>query len=88
MILGQPVKDDGQLPVRQHLHMVLGSRAVLGQDLRNGLGGEAEVLRHLMDSVFFNSQMKHLVLFLSRSPFENRRTLRRLSDGLGSGEIL
>jgi len=68
VILGQAVKDDGELPVRQHLHVVLRGRAVLGQDLRNGLGGEAEVLRHLVDSVFFNSQIKPLFLFPPPAP--------------------
>ena len=57
MILGQPVEDDGQLPVRQDLHVVLRGGAVLGQNLGDDLAvGQAEILCHLVDSVFFNSQ--------------------------------
>ena len=61
VVLGQIVEDDGQLPVVQNLHVVLGRRGVFGQDLADGLGGQAEILCHLMDSVFFNRQSKHLV---------------------------
>ena len=61
-MLCQVVEDQGQLMVRQDLHVVLGGLGVLRQDLRNGLGGKAEVLGHLVHSVFLNTQSKHLVL--------------------------
>ena len=52
VVLGQILKNEAQLPILQHLHMVLGGLGILGQDLRNILRGDAEVLRHLMHSVF------------------------------------
>ena len=56
VVLGQIVENNGQLPLLQDLHVVLGGGRVLGQDLRDGLGGQAEVLGHLMHSVFFHTQ--------------------------------
>ena len=47
--------DPDQLPILQHLHMVLRRLGVLGQDLRDLLGGHAEILRHLMHSVFVSN---------------------------------
>ena len=55
MGLGQMVEDQGEFVVRQNLHMVLGSRSVFRQDLRNGFGGQTEVLCHFMHSVFFHT---------------------------------
>ena len=52
IVLGQILKDQRQLPILQDLHMVLGRFGVLGQDLRDLLGGDSEVLRHLMHSIF------------------------------------
>ena len=52
VVLGQILKDQAQLPVLQHLHMIFGRFGVLGQDLRDLLRGHAEVLGHLMHSVF------------------------------------
>ena len=52
VVLGQILKDQAQLPVLQHLHMIFGRFGVLGQDLRDLLCGHAEVLGHLMHSVF------------------------------------
>ena len=52
IVLGQILKDEAQLPVLQHLHMILGCFGVLGQDLRDLLGGNSEILGHLMHSVF------------------------------------
>ena len=56
VVLREIIKNHGKLMVRQNLHVVLGSGRVLGQDLRDGLGGQAEVLGHLMHSVFFHTQ--------------------------------
>ena len=53
MMLGQIIKNEGQLLIAQNLHVVLGRRGVTGQDLRDLLGGKAEILCHLMHSVFF-----------------------------------
>ena len=61
VLLGEILKNQGELRVVKHLHVVLGGLGVLGQNLRDGLGGKAEVLGHLMHSVFFNTQSKHLV---------------------------
>ena len=52
VVLGQALKDQRQLPIPQNLHMVFGRLGILGQNLRDLLGGDAEVLRHLMHSVF------------------------------------
>ena len=52
VVLGQVLKDNAQLLVLKNLHMVLGSGSVLGQYLHNDLRGDAEILRHLMHSVF------------------------------------
>ena len=52
VVLGQTLKDQRQLPISQNLHMVFGRLGILGQNLRDLLGGDAEVLRHLMHSVF------------------------------------
>ena len=52
VVLGQILKDEAELPILQHLHMVLRRLGILGQDLRNVLRGNAEILRHLMHSVF------------------------------------
>ena len=52
VVLGQILENERQLPILQHLHMVLGGLGILGQDLRNVLCGDAEILRHLMHSVF------------------------------------
>ena len=51
-MLGQILKDERKLPILQHLHMVLGSLGVLGQNLRDLLGGDSEILCHLVNSVF------------------------------------
>ena len=52
VVLGQTLKDQRQLPISQNLHVVFGRLGILGQNLRDLLGGDAEVLRHLMHSVF------------------------------------
>jgi len=52
VVLGQALKDQRQLPIPQNLHMVFGRLGILGQNLRDLLGGDAEVLRYLMHSVF------------------------------------
>ena len=52
IVLGQILKDERKLPILQHLHMVLGSLGVLGQNLRDLLGGDSEILCHLVNSVF------------------------------------
>ena len=54
IVLRQALKDQGQFPVAEDLHVVLGSLSVLGQDLRDLLGGDAKILGHLMHSVFVN----------------------------------
>ena len=61
IVLGQMLEDDGQLLVLQRLHIALGGLAVLAKDIGDHLCGEAEVPRHITYSVFFNSQIKHLV---------------------------
>ena len=58
ILLGEIVKNHRKLPVCQRLHMILGRRSVFRQDLHDVLGGKAEILRHLMHSVFFHNQMK------------------------------
>ncbi len=62
VVLRQIVEDDGQIPIRQHLHMVLRRGRIFCQNFRYGLGGQAKILCHLMDPVFFNTQSKHLVM--------------------------
>ncbi len=52
VVLGQILKDEAELPILQHLHVILGRFGVLGQDLRDLLGGDPEILGHLMHSVF------------------------------------
>ena len=52
MVLRHVFKNDGQLLIAQHLHVVLGRGAVFGQDLGDRLGGDAEVLGDLMHAVF------------------------------------
>ena len=52
VVLGQILKDQRQLSVLQHLHVVFGGLRILRQNLRDLLGGQAEVLGHLMHSVF------------------------------------
>ena len=56
IVLRQVFKDQRELLICQRLHVVFGSLGVFRQDLRDGLGGKAEILRHLMDSVFLNTQ--------------------------------
>ena len=57
MLLRQTLEDKGQLLVGEDLHMVLRRMSEAGQDLRDLLGGKVEVLRHLMHSVFFHTQI-------------------------------
>ena len=52
VVLGQIVENNGQLPLLQDLHVVLGGLAVFGHDLRDVLGIQLEVLGHLVDTVF------------------------------------
>ena len=52
IVLGQILKDERQLMILQHLHVIFGSLRILGQDLRDLLGGQTKVLGHLMHSVF------------------------------------
>ena len=52
MMLRHVFKNDGQLIVPQHLHVVFRGGAVFGQDLRDLLGRGAEILGDLMHPVF------------------------------------
>ena len=52
VVLGHVFEDDAQLLILQHLHVVLRRRCVLRQDLRDHLGGDAEILCDLMHAVF------------------------------------
>ena len=52
VVLGQILEDQRQLAILQHLHMIFWGLRILGQDLRDLLGGQAEVLCHLMHPVF------------------------------------
>ena len=52
MMLRHIFKNDAQFLIAEHLHMVLGGRAVLGQDLGNLLGRCAEVLGDLVHPIF------------------------------------
>ena len=59
IVLGQMLKNDGQLMILQRLHIALGRGGVFVQNFGNHLGGETKVPRHISYSVFFQS--KHLV---------------------------
>ena len=52
VVLGHILKDDGQLLVAEHLHVVLGGRSVCGQDLGDVLGLLAKVLGYLVYTIF------------------------------------
>ena len=52
IVLRQILENQRQLMILQHLHVVFGRLRVLRQDLRDLLGGHAEVLCHLMHPVF------------------------------------
>ena len=52
VVLGQILEYQRQLAILQHLHMIFWGLRILGQDLRDLLGGQAEVLCHLMHPVF------------------------------------
>ena len=52
VLLGEAVENHRQLTGLQYLHVVFRCRGILGEDLRDGLGGQAEILGHLVHSVF------------------------------------
>ncbi len=52
VVLGHILKDDGQLLVAEHLHVVLRGRSVCGQDLGDVLGLLAKVLGYLVYTIF------------------------------------
>ena len=56
VVHGHIVKNDGQLLVGQHLHMVLGGGHILAQNIHDRSGGDIQVLCHLVDSVFLVTQ--------------------------------
>ena len=55
VVLGHVFEDDIQLRVLENLHMILRRRHVIGQDLRDHLGGGTKILRDLMNPVFQHS---------------------------------
>ncbi len=52
VVLGHILKDDGQLFVAEHLHVVLGGRSVCGEDLGDVLGLLPKVLGYLVYTIF------------------------------------
>ena len=53
-------QNDGQFIVVQHLLMGRGLRGIFGQDLRDHFGIDSEILGHLVDTIFNETQMGHL----------------------------
>ena len=53
VLLGDMFKNQGQLLVVQHLHMIFRGGSVSGQDLGDLLGGLAEILGYLMNAILF-----------------------------------
>ncbi len=52
IVLRQMLEDQRELSVVQHLHMVFGRLRILGQDLRDHLRGNPEILGHFVYPVF------------------------------------
>ena len=67
IVLGQVLEDDGKLLLIQSLHMVLGGRGVLGEDVDDLLGVAVEILGHFMDTILDIQQMSHLLLRLCQA---------------------
>ena len=68
MVLREILKDVVELVVLQHLHMIFRSGGIIRQDLRDLLRGHAEILRHLMHSVFNQSAHTRFLLLPLRPP--------------------
>ena len=68
MVLREILKDVVELVVLQHLHMIFRSGGIIRQDLRDLLRGHAEILRHLMHSVFNQSAHTCFLLLPLRPP--------------------
>ena len=68
MMLREILKDVVELVVLQHLHMIFRSGGIIRQDLRDLLRGHAEILRHLMHSVFNQSAHTCFLLLPLRPP--------------------
>ena len=81
VVLGQIVKDDGQLLLLQNLHMVLGGLGVFGQDISHVVGLHAKVLGHLVYTVFIQ-QMCHLHKARAVDACTNRKTQAHAFHGL------
>ena len=60
VVLGQVLEDQGELPVLQHLHMVLGSRRIFRQNVGDLLGVLLEILGHLVHAILVVQQISHL----------------------------
>ena len=73
VVLGQILKDQGQLPVVQGLHVVLGRGRIFGQDVGDLLGVLTEVLGHLVHAILVVQQKSHL----HWRACTNRKTQRR-----------